>query len=149
MTKVSSSRARDERWYVLWKTGTTQKEIAEGADVSQAYVSSRIKKHKERVGSSKVDTEPARHDLRVVKEIFSMDNEHVLKRLETALEARSDDIDPSIFLFENMSCLSARHQSLFTQEQQMRIADITYGFSRWIDEKYRPFYKRCQCQNPQ
>ncbi len=149
MTKVSSSRARDERWYVLWKTGTTQKEIAEGADVSQAYVSSRIKKHKERVGSSRVDAAPSLHDRVAVREIFNMESENILKRLEDALEARSDDINPSIYFNENTSCLSSRHESLFTQEQQTRMADLHYGFSRWIDEKYRPFYKRCQCQNPQ
>lgn len=149
MTKVSSSRKRDERWYTLWKSGTTQKEIAEGADVSQAYVSSRIKKYKERAGSSNVDTDQTIHDRVAVKLMFQRDNENVLKKLEAVLEARSDEVDPLVYYYDNIRPLSSLHMSLLTQGQQERVTDLHYGFSRWFDEKYRPFYKRCQCQNPQ
>ena len=146
MTKRFESQKRDERWYSMWKSGTTQKEIAEHCDVTQAYVSKRIRKYKERVGSAR-RSEPTNYDIHAVKLILKKDNENVLRRLEEILEARSEDVNPAIELAEALRSISALHQAEFSPDHMIRFADIVHGFSRWIDKDFRPYYKRCECQN--
>lgn len=148
MTRRFDSQKRDERWYSLWKSGMTQAEIAEQEGTKQAYVSLRINAYKKRKASAN-RAEPTNYDIHALKQIFKMDNENILRRLEDILERRSEDVTPAIELADALRSISARHHSEFSQDHEMRFADIVYGFSRWIDETYRPFYKRCECQNQQ